>query len=85
MSSYQIRFYALPEIHDIRMVHGHNVTHRFPRHIHDSVVFGIIVRGQRAMDIRGETIIISQGECFALGRASRRCGGGADALRVACR
>ena len=66
MSSYQIRFYALPEIHDIRLVHGNNVTHRFPRHIHQSVVFGIIVRGQRSMEIRGETFIVSSGECFVL-------------------
>lgn len=66
MSSYQIHFYALPEIHDIRLVHGNNVTHRFPRHIHHSVVFGIVTRGQRAMEIRRETVIVSAGECFIL-------------------
>jgi AraC-like DNA-binding protein len=59
-----IRFYTFPEIHNIQLVHGRNVMHHFPRHIHNSVSFGIVERGRREIEIRKQTFIISAGEGF---------------------
>jgi AraC-like DNA-binding protein len=61
-----ICFHVLPGIYNIQLVHGINVSHYFPRHIHSSVSFGIVERGQRVIEIHGESFTILAGECFII-------------------
>lgn len=61
-----IRFYPLPELPDVELVHGLNVCHRFPRHIHASFSLGIIERGTRVFETRGKRLTVAAGECFLL-------------------
>ncbi|MBN2005118.1 MAG: AraC family transcriptional regulator [Anaerolineae bacterium] len=51
---------------DIRLVHGMNVYHTFPCHIHHSFSLGIIYEGQRDIHIDGKSHIISAHECFLI-------------------
>ncbi len=66
MSKNTLRFYTLADIYDVQLVHGRHVIHRFPRHIHQTLSFGIIAQGTRVMTLRHETVTISAGECFIL-------------------
>ena len=66
MEKSTIRFYTFPDIYNIQLVHGAAVAHRFPRHIHGSVSFGIVEHGKRVLEIQGNTVIVSAGECFII-------------------
>lgn len=61
-----IHFYTLADMYNVQLVHGLNVIHRFPRHIHHTISFGIIAQGKRVMLIHNETVTISAGECFII-------------------
>ena len=66
MTQKAIRFYAVPELFNVQLVHGMNVDHRFPRHIHSSFLLGMIEQGERIVEIQGESFTIKSGECFLL-------------------
>ena len=66
MPKNSLRFYTLADIYHVQLVHGLNVIHRFPRHIHQTLSFGIIVQGTRGMTVHNETVTLSAGECFIL-------------------
>jgi len=62
----QIHFARLPGVFDCQLVHGQAVSHRFPRHIHQTLTFGLIEQGMRVMTISGETFRINTGDCFVI-------------------
>ena len=66
MKQRTLRFYSLPELFDVQLVHGLNVSHHFPRHIHTSFSLGMIERGERVLKIRRESLVVKAGECFIL-------------------
>lgn len=61
-----LRFYELSESFNARLVHGGQVVHQFPRHMHHSWSVGVVERGFRQFETRKETFIISAGECFII-------------------
>ena len=61
-----LRFYSLPELFHIQLVHGVNVEHHFPRHIHSSFLLGMIEQGERLFEIQGELCLVKAGECFII-------------------
>ncbi|GAK52139.1 transcriptional regulator, AraC family [Candidatus Moduliflexus flocculans] len=62
----QIRFDRFPEIFDCQLAHGMNVTHHFPRHIHQTLIFGMIERGTRRFEIAGQILTANAGDCFVI-------------------
>lgn len=66
MSKNSLRFYELSDIFNAQLVHGRQVVHQFPRHIHHSWAVGMVERGFRKFETRKETFIISAGECFII-------------------
>lgn len=66
MRKNRLRFYELSDIFNVQLVHGRQVVHQFPRHIHHSWSVGIVERGFRKFETRQESFIISAGECFII-------------------
>lgn len=61
-----IHFYSLSLADGIQLVHGVQVAHAFPRHLHASLAIGIIEQGERVFTIREKTVPISVGRCFII-------------------
>jgi AraC-like DNA-binding protein len=66
MAKQTIRFYTIPGIEQVQLVHGVDVRHHFPRHIHHSASFGIVTRGARVLEIRRQSVTIATGAGFIL-------------------
>ncbi len=62
----QIRFYRLPDVFGCQLAHGQGVTHRFPRHIHHTLTFGLIERGMRVIELAWRTLTANAGDCFII-------------------
>ncbi len=50
----------------IRLVRGVGMTHDFPRHVHQSMMFVWVTGGARDVDVFGKTIRIAAGQGFCL-------------------
>lgn len=50
-------------------VTGHNVLHKFPSHIHNSLCIGTITKGQREIIWSGKSDTIKQGELFIINKS----------------
>jgi len=75
------RFWRLPDLHGLEVLHATYLTHTFARHTHDGFVVGIIERGVEAFYYRGATrlapagsiVVVEPGEMHT-GQAGSRLG-----------
>jgi AraC-like DNA-binding protein len=62
-----IQFHPIVPDSDVRFVRGQNVgAHTFPCHAHRSFSLGLVGKGQRIIQVNGESFHISAGEGFIL-------------------
>ena len=75
------RFWRLPDLHGLEVLHATYLTHTFARHTHDGFVVGIIERGVEAFYYRGAVrlapagsiVVVEPGEMHT-GQAGSRLG-----------
>ena len=75
------RFWRLPDLHGLEVLHATYLTHTFARHTHDGFVVGIIERGVEAFYYRGamhlepagSIVVVEPGEMHT-GHAGSRLG-----------
>ncbi|RPI78118.1 MAG: AraC family transcriptional regulator [Desulfobacteraceae bacterium] len=50
----------------VRLVHGTQVTHRFPIHTHHTLIVGMVLRGQRTIVLRNKILWVQPGDLFVI-------------------
>jgi AraC-like DNA-binding protein len=74
-----IRFENLSEDSSIRLLDGKNVTHEFPVHVHDSYTLGVVIRGERYIQVGRQDYLIREGEGFFINPlVPHSCGSAAE-------
>ncbi len=79
------RYYRLDEFDSTGALHGHFVTHRYPRHVHDHFVVGLVERGSEYCFYRGSTRVISAGQTFVINPDEPHTGEAAAPEGYVCR
>jgi len=62
----QAHFYHRPDVYGLDVLHASFVRHRYPRHVHDFYVFGIIERGFQTFSYRRDKHATTQGGIIVL-------------------
>ncbi|HZQ22290.1 MAG TPA: AraC family transcriptional regulator [Terriglobales bacterium] len=60
------RYYRLPELHDIEVLHARFVDHRYARHSHDYFVIALMETGAASYWYRGSTRVAGSGYVFVV-------------------
>src|SRR5579863_5737223 len=58
------RYYRLPGSESVEALHAHFVSHRYPRHVHDYFVVGLVEIGAQSYWYRGERHTTPAGQIF---------------------
>jgi AraC-like DNA-binding protein len=58
------RYYRLHEFESVEALHAHFVSHRYPRHVHDYFVVGLVENGAQSYWYRGAHHITPAGQIF---------------------
>jgi AraC-like DNA-binding protein len=61
-----IRFFNPSDLPHVKAVHGENVSHEFPRHIHNGLSIGIIMKGERVVEGKGQSHAIPKNSVFII-------------------
>jgi AraC-like DNA-binding protein len=79
------RYYHLDGLGSTGALHGHFVTHRYPRHVHDYFVVGLVEAGAEYCFYRGTTRVISAGQTFVINPDEPHTGEAAAPEGYVCR
>ena len=63
---WQIKFWQMPHLGDLELMHASNITHEYPRHIHEEYSIAIVLRGQETHICRGKSYKASRGSLMLL-------------------
>ncbi|MGA9671656.1 MAG: AraC family ligand binding domain-containing protein, partial [Terracidiphilus sp.] len=55
------QYYRLPGPESVEVLHAHFVSHRYPRHVHDYFVVGLVESGAQSYWYRGARYITPAG------------------------
>jgi len=56
-----VKFWRIPELQQLELLHASYVEQRFARHIHEGFAIGVIERGALAFSYRGENVVAPTG------------------------
>jgi hypothetical protein len=59
--SWQLRFRRVPHLDDLELLHASNITHDYPRHVHEEYCFGIMLQAVETDVCRGKSWRKEQG------------------------
>ena len=62
----QVKFWCVPDLDNLELLHATYITHAFARHTHETFAIGVIEQGAAAFDRRGATHIASTGNVVAI-------------------
>jgi AraC-like DNA-binding protein len=62
----QVNFWRVQNISDLELVHAHYLNHKFPRHIHEEYIIGIIVQGVEEINHRGAIYVAPAGSLILI-------------------
>ena len=83
-----IGFRHFLKLQNLEIVHGLNVSHHFSRHLHKSLIVGIIENGARECQYQGATCFIPSGSVFVINQgevhACRPITDGTHSYRILC-
>jgi len=79
------RYYRLDEFDSTGALHARFVTHRFPRHVHDYFVVGLVEAGSEYCFHRGSTRVISAGQTLVTNPGEPHTGEPATPEGYVCR
>src|SRR5689334_25388763 len=51
----EVKFWRIPQLGNLELLHGSYDAQGFPRHMHEEYIFGVMVRGVEALWHRGTT------------------------------
>jgi AraC-like DNA-binding protein len=52
-NSWQVKLWRVPHLDNLQLMHASNITHDYPRHIHEEYCIGIMLRGAETHTCRG--------------------------------
>ena len=55
-SSWQVKFWRVPHLDNLELLHVSNVTHDYPRHIHEEYSVALILQGSETTTCRGVSV-----------------------------
>lgn len=64
--SWQLKFWRVPHLDNLELLHVSNVTYDYPRHIHEEYSVGIILRGAETHRCRGTSYIAPRGSLLLI-------------------
>lgn len=60
--SWQLRFWRVPQLDNLELLHASNITHDYPSHMHEEHSLAVMLRGTETTTIRGTSHIAHAGE-----------------------
>ena len=63
---WQLKFWRLPALYNLELLHASNITHEYPRHIHEEYCFGIMLQGLETHVCRGKSYKAFPGDLMLL-------------------
>ena len=64
--SWQLKFWRLPQLYNLELLHASNITHDYPRHVHEECCFGIVLQGLETHICRGKSYQAFPGDLMLL-------------------
>lgn len=64
--SWQLKFWRLPHLYNLELLHASNITHDYPRHVHEEYCFGIVLQGLETHICRGKSYQAIPGDLMLL-------------------
>jgi AraC-like DNA-binding protein len=65
-NSWQLKFWRAPHLGNLELMHASNLTHDYPRHIHEKYCLGIMLQGAETHICRGKTYKAFPGDLMLL-------------------
>jgi len=62
----QVNFWRVQNINDLELIHAHYLNHKFPRHLHEEYIIGIIVQGVEEINHRGTIYVAPAGSLILI-------------------
>ena len=63
---WQLKFWRVPHLYDLELLHASNITHNYPRHVHEEYCFGIMLQGVETHVCRGKSYEAFPGDLLLL-------------------
>lgn len=54
-NSWQVKFWRVPHLDNLELLHGTNITYDYPRHMHEEHCIALMLRGKEITTCRGES------------------------------
>jgi AraC-like DNA-binding protein len=64
--SWQLKFRRVPHLDNLELLHASNITHDYPRHVHEEYSFVIMLRGVETHTCRGQSYQAFPGDLMLL-------------------
>lgn len=65
-NTWKLKFWRVPHLDDLELMHASNITHVYPRHIHEEYCIGIMLRGEETHVCRGQSYKATPGSLMLL-------------------
>lgn len=65
-SSWRLKFWRVPHLRHVELMHASNLTHDYPRHVHEEFCLVIVLRGAETHVCRGKSYEASAGDLMLL-------------------
>ena len=65
-TSWQLKFWCVPDLYNLELLHASNITHNYPRHVHEEYCFGIMLQGVETHVCRGKSYQAFPGDLMLL-------------------
>jgi AraC-like DNA-binding protein len=66
MSDWQLKFWRLPHLDDLELLHATRVTHNYPRHMHEEYSIAVILQGTEITNCRGKNFTARSGDLLLI-------------------
>jgi AraC-like DNA-binding protein len=65
-NSWRLKFWRVPHLYNLELLHASNITHNYPRHVHEEYCFGIMLQGVETHVCRGKSYQAFPGDLLLL-------------------
>ena len=65
-NSWQLKFWRVPHLDNLELLHGSNITYDYPRHMHEEHCVALMLRGKEITNCRGKSHIALPGNILLI-------------------